>query len=204
MDPKGLKRFNKRQTCRRSNCDKIQNFGSDGGDGGDGAFANTLRAVNSRRINRADIAVRTEYKCKRQEYAVAQFHSRSDTPTPRLSPSTRIARSAFDPSRSTPTPFLLLRSPPIHRAASPYRSERVSGNPKLCAAATRGHLNQCLSNWVKSFQSMLINFISVYLPRYVCLGQNFANRIRDEIISAKPVTLIITYYLTVILIVTFF
>lgn len=66
----------------------------------------------------------------------SQFHSRPDTPTPRLSPS--------DQNRAaTPVP-----PSPFRKSASPYRGESAFGNPKLCAAATRGHLIQCLSNWV--------------------------------------------------------
>lgn len=150
---------------------------------------------------------RFEYKCKRQEYAAAirsrnsihvltllrpGCHRRPELRGPRLTP------------RVPPQLHSFSSVPLIHRAASPYRSERASGNPKLCAAATRGHLNQCLSNWVKSFQSMLINFISVYLSRYVCLGQNFVNRMRDEIISVKSIILITTYFLIIILIVALF
>lgn len=162
-------------------------------------FARSTRDESTARISRFEQNINVNGRNMRSRNSIHVLtllrpgcHRRPELRGPRLTPRVPLQLHSFS------------SVPLIHRAASPYRSERVSGNPKLCAAATRGHLNQCLSNWVKSFQSMLINFISVYLPRYVCLGQNFANRIRDEIISAKPVTLIITYYLTVILIVTFF
>lgn len=68
----------------------------------------------------------------------SQFHSRSNTPPPGCHRPTRIARR---PPRLIPS----LRS---CKSASPYRGESAFGNPKLCAAATCGHLIQCLSNWV--------------------------------------------------------
>lgn len=196
MDPQGLKRFNKRQTCSVGGriVTRYRNFGERrgggrGGDGRDGTFANTLRAVNSRRIDRADTVrninvngrnMRPRSGSRNSIHVLTLLrpgcHRRPELRGPRLTPRVPL-----------PPPSSQLHSvssvPLIHRAhVSPYPSEsRRPGNPKLCAAATRGHLNQCLSNWVKSFQSMLINFISVYLSRYARLGAEFCepNEKRD-------------------------
>lgn len=81
----------------------------------------------------------------------SQFHSRPDTPTPRLSPSDQNRVATLPPSPRAPA--FDLPSPPSS-APGPANlhpligGESAFGNPKLCAAATRGRLIQCLSNWV--------------------------------------------------------
>jgi len=98
-------------------------------------------AVGLRRIDRAVVAqlVRNINVNGRNMRPIrSQFHSRPNTPTSWLSPSdqNRAATPAFHP----------LPSLGFCKSASPYRSESAFGNPKLCAAATRGRLIQCFSN----------------------------------------------------------